>query len=184
MTHHQQPHPSSPPRASRWRRAKYHDRDRGVTLPELLIAIGLSVIVLGGLVTFFVSSANQQAAREERTVAISQLEGASGMLLKDVTDGATLLGTSSEGLTVLRVIDGVCESHAYRVEGGQLFLDRGTYPGEACTGDLRPVPSLLLKPWTLLSPSRIFLLLVGLVRWVTLSGQSWCSGWRGTSRPH
>jgi len=109
-------------------------RDSGVTLAEMLvygvIAGVIGVIVAGLLGTIGLAHVKSTAA----TITLSQLEDASGQLLRDVNDGRRLTVAAPDRLTVQVLRDSVCTERAWTVEGDTLVVATRTYTTDSCSG--------------------------------------------------
>jgi len=109
-------------------------RDAGVTLAEMLvygvIAGVIGVIVAGLLGTIGLAHVKSTA----ETITLSQLEDASGQLMRDINDGRRILVASPSAITVQVLRDSVCTERAWSIEDDALVVDTRTFTTELCTG--------------------------------------------------
>jgi len=108
--------------------------DAGVTLVEMLVggAIFAIVAVLIAGVLMTMGTAHVKSTAE--TITLSQLEDASGQLLRDVNDGRRILVASPSAVTVQVLRDSVCTERAWSIEDDALVVDTRTFTTESCTG--------------------------------------------------
>jgi hypothetical protein len=97
----------------------------GMIIAGLTATIALSVLVSTGLLV---------TKSMATTTTLSQLEDASGLLLRDVNDGRKITVAEPHALTVQVTRDSVCTQRAWTIDGGDLVVTTDTFSTERCTG--------------------------------------------------
>ncbi len=113
---------------ARWRAS------RGVTLVELLVSMVIGTMTAFVVLSVLTSMGLLVTRSVSTTTTLSQLEDASGQLLRDVNDGKRILVADEDALTVQVVRDAVCTQRAWSIDGPDLVVETTTYTTERCSG--------------------------------------------------
>ncbi|HEY0186695.1 MAG TPA: prepilin-type N-terminal cleavage/methylation domain-containing protein [Cellulomonas sp.] len=114
-------------------RARWH-ASAGITLVELLVAMVVAGLTATIALSVLVSTGLLVTRSMATTTTLSQLEDASGLLLRDVNDGRKIVVAEPDALTVQVTRDSVCTQRAWTIEDGDLVVTTDTYSTERCTG--------------------------------------------------
>ncbi len=106
----------------------------GVQLVDLLVGMIIAGITATLLLSALVTSGALVTRSMATTRTLSQLEDASGQLLRDVNDGRKILVADPDALTVQVIRNSVCTQRAWTIDGGDLAVATSTYSTERCTG--------------------------------------------------
>lgn len=106
----------------------------GVQLVELLVAMTIAATVAVITIGVLVSTGMMVVRSTSATTTLSQLEDASGQLLRDVNDGRKITTASPDALTVQVLRNSVCTERAWTISGGDLLVTTSVYSTERCTG--------------------------------------------------
>jgi prepilin-type N-terminal cleavage/methylation domain-containing protein len=83
--------------------------ERGFTLPELLVATALSMIVIGAGVTVFTASLASQARVQSQSAAIQQARTVMERMVRELRQGSSVPSATSSQLAVITYVrDATC----------------------------------------------------------------------------
>jgi len=119
--------PTGPLRA-RWR------EQSGFQMADMLFAMVIAGITATIALGVLVSTGLLVTKSMATTTTLSQLEDASGLLLRDVNDGRKIVVAEPDALTVQVTRDSVCTQRAWTIDGGDLVVTTDTFSSERCTG--------------------------------------------------
>ena len=112
-----------------------HD-DRGVSLPELLVAMLIATAIIGALVSLVAGTSRLTLGAQSSTQTMGQLESASTQLLRDVTDARQVIEATPSSLTLEVVRDSACVLTTWTAAEGALSVSRTTFTQDpSATGD-------------------------------------------------
>lgn len=106
----------------------------GLQLVELLVAMLIAGLTTAIALSVLVSTGLLVTKSMATTTTLSQLEDASGLLLRDVNDGRKIVVAEPDALTVQVTRDSVCTQRAWTIDGGDLAVTTDTFSTERCTG--------------------------------------------------
>ncbi|WP_251153800.1 hypothetical protein [Cellulosimicrobium sp. Marseille-Q4280] len=114
-------------------RARWREQS-GFQLADLLIAMVIAAVTATIALSVLVSTGLLVTKSMATTTTLSQLEDASGLLLRDVNDGRKIVVAEPDALTVQVTRDSVCTQRAWTIEDGDLVVTTDTFSTERCTG--------------------------------------------------
>lgn len=117
-------------------RARWREQS-GFQLADMLIAMVIAAITATIALSVLVSTGLLVTKSMATTTTLSQLEDASGLLLRDVNDGRKITVAEPDALTVQVTRDSVCTQRAWTIEDGDLVVTTETFSTERCTGGSR-----------------------------------------------
>lgn len=108
--------------------------DSGVTLPELLVAMIISTVVIAIGVSLLSSTFRVAASTQTRAELWGSMTSSSVQLIRDVNDGSKIVVSEPQHLAVDVVRDGRCQTRDWLVDGDKLISTTVFYDAESCTG--------------------------------------------------
>lgn len=109
-------------------------RQDGMQLVELLVGAAIMGVVALIAVTVIFNAAMLVTRSSATTATLSDLQDASGQLLRDVNDGRKILVAGDDAITVQVVRDSVCTQREWSVQGQDFQVVTTTYSTDSCTG--------------------------------------------------
>src|SRR3954447_2252194 len=79
--------------------------DRGFTLPELLMAMLLSLVVIGGAVSAFTSSMHDQPRLQSQAAGIQQARTTMEQITRELRQGSTVPSATSSQLSIVTYVN-------------------------------------------------------------------------------
>ncbi|MDF2849254.1 MAG: prepilin-type N-terminal cleavage/methylation protein [Oerskovia sp.] len=123
----------APPATRPALRARWREQ-RGIQLVELLIGMVIAGLTATIALSVLTSTGLLVTRSMATTTTLSQLEDASGLLLRDVNDGRKIVVAEPDALTVQVTRDSVCTQRAWTIDGDDLVVTTDTFSTERCTG--------------------------------------------------
>ncbi|ACZ22777.1 prepilin-type N-terminal cleavage/methylation domain-containing protein [Sanguibacter keddieii DSM 10542] len=108
--------------------------DSGMTLPELLVAMIISTVVIAIGVSLLSQTFRVAASTQTRAELWSSMTNSSIQLIRDVNDGTKIVTSEPRHLAVQVVRDGRCQTRDWQVDGDRLVSTTTFYDAPSCTG--------------------------------------------------
>lgn len=112
--------------------------DRGVTVVELLVAIVLSLVVLGVAAGTIVQGLKTQRREVAQVAALNSTRTAFERLTRDLRNANPLHSATATSATMTSTVDGRERTVTYRLAAGRVLVDEGTV--DAATGTVLADP--------------------------------------------
>lgn len=108
--------------------------DRGLTLPELLVAMLISTVIIATGVSLLSSTFRVAASTQTRGDLWSSMTNTSVQLIRDVNDGTKIVTSEPRHLAVQVVRDGKCQTRDWEVVDSELISTTTFYDANSCSG--------------------------------------------------
>lgn len=107
--------------------SRLRSEDRGATLVELVVVMGLLLVVMGSILSAYMTGVRTEKAAEVRDVALEELRYSMARLTKDVRQAVSIEASSSTSrLAIQTLINGVQHRVVFEVVGTELRRTVGT----------------------------------------------------------
>lgn len=133
--------------------------DRGFTLPELLMATVLSLVVIGGAVMAFTSSMNNQPRLQSEAVGIQQARTTMERITRELRQGSTVPSATASQLSIVTYVNSTTCGGAHASSSIQCRVTYACSSGVCTRTEAKPdgtSPGAALKVVSGLSSNNVF----------------------------